>query len=58
VPYFANLDDSIIEELQYTLKQEFFEDGSYLFKAGDPCRKMFIIGEGEVEILVRTNHKS
>jgi len=52
--YFSNLSEETIEELHYMLVQEFFEQGTEVFTAGDHCKSIFFIVDGEVDLFVPT----
>lgn len=55
VPMFAKLSSSKLKLLAFTSQSLAFEDGEVLFRAGDPADYVYVIMEGQVEILIETD---
>ena len=53
VGLFGGLDDETLGVLASTLPVEFFEPGQRIVTEGDPAREMFVILDGELEVLKR-----
>ena len=53
VGLFGGLDDETLAVLAATLPVEFFEPGTRIVTEGDPAREMFVILDGELEVLKR-----
>lgn len=51
------ISDKIIEEITYMFELISLEEGNYLFRAGTPCRDIYIISHGEIDIFVHNNAK-
>ena len=49
------LSDKIIEEIVYMFDIVFIKEDNYLFRAGTPCRDIYIISQGELNIFVHNN---
>ncbi|HAM58773.1 MAG TPA: hypothetical protein DCQ64_26525 [Candidatus Rokubacteria bacterium] len=50
VPYFGSLPPREIRRLATRCVPRTFRPGAFLFEEGEPCRGLFIIADGEVEI--------
>mmetsp|Transcript_1652 Transcript_1652/g.2157 ORF Transcript_1652/g.2157 Transcript_1652/m.2157 type:complete len:117 (-) Transcript_1652:1190-1540(-) len=40
------------DEIQFSMIEEYFEPGSFLFHAGDKCESIYFIVEGQVDIVI------
>ncbi len=56
IPTFAKLDDSKLKLLAFTSELLTYEDGEILFEEGDPADSAYVVMEGEVEILAKTEN--
>ena len=52
IDYFRVLDDDIIEELHYKLSVEYFEPDTVVFAAGDECKALYFVSDGELDLLI------
>lgn len=57
IDYIKNLSDETVESLTYCLKEEMYDAGSFVFKAGAPVDKLYFIASGEVDIIVKIGKK-
>jgi len=48
VQYFSKAEEETIEEVTYTMREDTFEDGEFVVKAGDPCDSIIFVTEGQV----------
>lgn len=55
VPMFAKLESSKLKLLAFTSEYLTFDDGEILFHAGDPADCAYVIMNGEVAILAKTD---
>lgn len=51
------ISDKIIEEIVYMFDIISLKEESYLFRVGSPCRDIYIISQGEMNIYVHNNTK-
>ena len=51
------ISDKIIEEMSYMFDLVSIKEDNYLFRAGTPCRDIYIISKGELNIFVYNNTK-
>jgi len=54
VSLFNNASDKFQQEIALLLKPIFLTPGDYVFKAGDPARKMYFVVNGELDTLTRS----
>ena len=52
VPLFAKLDTSKLKLIAFTSERISLSDGEYLFSYNDPSDSVYLIVDGEIEILV------
>jgi CRP/FNR family cyclic AMP-dependent transcriptional regulator len=52
VPMFSKLDESKLKLLAFTSKLLEYQDNDLLFKEGDPADSVYLVLDGEVDILV------
>lgn len=57
VDYIKHVSEETVEELSYHLKEETFEAGDVIFRAGSPVDRLYFITDGEVEIIVKVGRK-
>ena len=53
----STVPDNIISELTYKLEPVSVSEGSYVFKAGTPCKDIHIITNGELDVYVNNNNR-
>lgn len=53
-----SIPEEIIEEISYKLELKSIAKGEYLFKVGDPCKVIYIICKGRLELLISNNRHS
>ena len=53
VDYFENLTSTSIEEIIYSLRDDFYEKSSVVFKQGELVHGLMFICEGELDIIVK-----
>ena len=53
VDYFENLTRSSIEEILYSLRDDFYEKNSIVFRQGEPVHGLMFLCEGELDIIVK-----
>lgn len=51
------ISDKIVEELTYLFELTSLKEENYLFQAGQPCKDIYIINNGELNIYVHNNTK-
>jgi CRP/FNR family cyclic AMP-dependent transcriptional regulator len=51
---FGALSDEVLEHLSGMLRQEMFAPGALIFQEGDPGHDMFVVLDGEVEVLKKS----
>jgi len=51
IPLFASLPVSELERLAHTLRRQHLDEGEFLLREGERGRAMYILLEGQVEIL-------
>jgi CRP-like cAMP-binding protein len=49
------MSDKIIEELYYKVEMFKVNEGNYLLQAGNPCKEIHMVVNGEVEIFIKNN---
>lgn len=49
--------DKIVEEMTYLFELTSLKEGNYLFRAGEVCKDIYIINNGELNIYVHNNSK-
>ena len=54
VGLFGALSDDVLTRLAHTLKQVRFGPGEVIFQEGDPAHEMFVVLEGEVEVMKKS----
>lgn len=54
VPLFAKLEPSRLKLMAFTSQYQTYEDGEFVFREGDVADAVFVILEGEAEIVVET----
>lgn len=54
VGIFGALSDEVLEHLGRTLNQRTHGPGEYIFREGDPAREMFVVLDGEMEVLKKS----
>jgi CRP-like cAMP-binding protein len=52
VDYFENINDEILKEIFYSLKQLYFQDGETIFKLGDNADSLYFLCSGSIEIFI------
>lgn len=52
IPFFKTWKPELIEQLCFQLITKRFSKGAYIFKEGDPSTDIYIIKEGEVELIL------
>jgi CRP-like cAMP-binding protein len=58
IDYFSlGIGDKLIEEMTYVMDTININEGEYVFKAGQPCKHVYIISNGEVDIFMNNNNK-
>lgn len=53
-----SIPEEIIEEISYKLDIKSISKGDYLFKVGEPCKEIYIICKGRMELLISNKRKS
>src|SRR5712692_11951469 len=56
VPIFSGLEGRSLRSVLSTLKEETFPAGSLVFKVGELGRKMYVLAEGEVQVLWKSRN--
>lgn len=51
LPFFKSLPDQAIEAVNTLFRAEAYEAGQFLYYAGDPAVKLYVIAEGQVKLL-------
>jgi CRP-like cAMP-binding protein len=51
VELFAPMRDAELQEMARLMSERWFEDGTYLFREGDRGSELFLVVDGEVEVL-------
>jgi CRP/FNR family cyclic AMP-dependent transcriptional regulator len=51
---FGALSDEVLEHLASTLKPQRIDAGAMVFREGDPAREMYVVLEGEMEVLKKS----
>jgi CRP-like cAMP-binding protein len=54
---FGALCDEVLEHLAHTLETRWVQSGETIFREGDAAHDMFVVLEGEVEVLKQTRQK-
>lgn len=57
VPLFAELDASEISDIMELLRAQVAEAGQIIVREGDPAHSMYFIAAGEVEIVLKRDHR-
>jgi CRP-like cAMP-binding protein len=57
ITYMKSLDNDTIEDLTYYLKEEIYQAGDIIFRAGDTVNKVYMIANGEIDIFVKIGKK-
>lgn len=52
VDYFRETSEKVRQELFYSLKQEYYEEGEQIFDYGDPANKIFFICSGQIDLYI------
>ena len=52
IDYLADVSDVILEEMTYMLEPINITVGSYLFKRGTPCKEIYIICNGQLDVYI------
>jgi len=52
IDYFENCDDEFFDETQYFLGEEFFEMGTEVIGAGEPCSSILFVVQGFLELKI------
>lgn len=55
--YVKNCSDQTVEELTYYLREEMYQAGDVIFKAGQEVNKVYFIASGEIDIIVKIGRK-
>ena len=56
VPVFGGLEGDSLAHVVHTLEEREFRKGEYVFNEGELGRTMYVVREGEVEVLRRNEH--
>lgn len=56
VDFFKRLEDTTLDELSLTLRDQFYEKDSYTFESGMPVDSLIFILHGELELIVRMDN--
>lgn len=54
--YFKDIPFVCQEELLYSLKPEFYEEGQVLFDNGDQIQSLYYISEGEISVVLQLDN--
>jgi len=54
VGIFGALSDEVLEHISKTMDQNMYGPGATIFAEGDPAREMYVVLDGEVEVLKRS----
>lgn len=57
ISFIKDCSEECVEELTYYLKDEIYNAGETIFKAGTPVDRAYFIASGEVDILVKIGHR-
>lgn len=57
IDYIKPCSEETLEQLSYYLKEETYEQGATIFRAGSTVDRVFFIAAGEVDIVVKIGHK-
>jgi CRP-like cAMP-binding protein len=57
IDYIKNMKEETIEELTYFLREEIYQAGDIIFKSGEPVNKLYMIANGEIDIIVKIEKK-
>jgi CRP-like cAMP-binding protein len=53
----ATVPDKVLEEITYRFEQLTVTQDSIVFRAGTPCKDIYVISSGEVDVYVFNNNK-
>ncbi len=53
VPFFEGIDTNVIEEIKNACSAKTFDKGETLFEKGSPANYLYILEEGDIDLLLR-----
>ena len=57
IDYLAEVPDVVLEEMTYLLEPVNITPGSYLFKRGTPCKEIYLVCNGDLDIYIGKNSR-